>query len=170
MELARSSAEEVARSLYRLIFQLLLLLETNNKMIVAVYTAALENKGVEMSSAVCAVRGQLAASAADAGDAWAEHSPAPHDDARLLHLIHRQKWGAALALVRERNAERILERGELPEDDVTTLLHVYCRGLAQAHPDMVAITRPVHELSQNLSFMMESLYKVSVALQRQEYG
>ncbi|XP_022832694.1 protein furry isoform X5 [Spodoptera litura] len=170
LELARSSAEEVARSLYRLIFQLLLLLETNNKMIVAVYTAALENKGVEMSSAVCAVRGQLAASAADAGDAWAEHSPAPHDDARLLHLIHRQKWGAALALVRERNAERILERGELPEDDVTTLLHVYCRGLAQAHPDMVAITRPVHELSQNLSFMMESLYKVSVALQRQEYG
>lgn len=35
---------------------------------------------------------------------------------------------------------------------------------------MVAITRPVNELSQNLSFMMESLYKVSVALQRQEYG
>ncbi|XP_035432557.2 protein furry isoform X7 [Spodoptera frugiperda] len=170
LELARSSAEEVARSLYRLIFQLLLLLETNNKMIVAVYTAALDNKGVEMSGAVCAVRSQLTASAADAADAWAEHSPAPHDDARLLHLIHRQKWGAALALVRERNAERILERGELPEDDVTTLLHVYCRGLAQAHPDMVAITRPVHELSQNLSFMMESLYKVSVALQRQEYG
>lgn len=44
LELARSSAEEVARSLYRLIFQLLLLLETNNKMIVAVYTAALDNK------------------------------------------------------------------------------------------------------------------------------
>ncbi|CAH0703660.1 unnamed protein product [Spodoptera exigua] len=167
LELARSSPEEVARSLYRLIFQLLLLLETNNKMIVAVYTAALENKGVEMSGAVCAVRNQVMASAADS---WVEHSPAPHDDARLLHLIQRQKWGAALALVRERNAERILERGELPEDDVTALLHVYCRGLAQAHPDMVAITRPVHELSQNLSFMMESLYKVSVALQRQEYG
>uniref|UniRef100_A0A2A4JZF3 Protein furry n=1 Tax=Heliothis virescens TaxID=7102 RepID=A0A2A4JZF3_HELVI len=167
LELSRGASDELARSLYRLIFQLLLLLETNNKMIVAVYTAALENKGVEMSGAVCAVRSQLAASAAEA---WAELSPAPHDDARLLHLIQRQKWGAALALVRERNAERILERGELPEDDVTTLLHIYCKGLAQAQPDMVAITRPVHELSQNLSFMMESLYKVSVALQRQEYG
>ncbi|PZC74738.1 hypothetical protein B5X24_HaOG207315 [Helicoverpa armigera] len=167
LELSRGVSDELARSLYRLIFQLLLLLETNNKMIVAVYTAALENKGVEMSGAVCAVRNQLAASAAEA---WAELSPAPHDDARLLHLIQRQKWGAALALVRERNAERILERGELPEDDVTTLLHIYCKGLAQAQPDMVAITRPVHELSQNLSFMMESLYKVSVALQRQEYG
>ncbi|XP_063891301.1 protein furry isoform X5 [Helicoverpa armigera] len=167
LELSRGASDELARSLYRLIFQLLLLLETNNKMIVAVYTAALENKGVEMSGAVCAVRNQLAASAAEA---WAELSPAPHDDARLLHLIQRQKWGAALALVRERNAERILERGELPEDDVTTLLHIYCKGLAQAQPDMVAITRPVHELSQNLSFMMESLYKVSVALQRQEYG
>lgn len=44
------------------------------------------------------------------------------------------RWGAALALVRERNAERILERGELPEDEVTSLLHVYCKGLAQAHP------------------------------------
>lgn len=47
------------------------------------------------------------------------------------------RWGAALALVRERNAERILERGELPEDDVTTLLHVYCKGLAQAQPGNV---------------------------------
>lgn len=46
------------------------------------------------------------------------------------------RWGAALALVRARNAERILERGELPEDDVTSLLHVYCKGLAQAHPGM----------------------------------
>lgn len=36
-------------------------------------------------------------------------------------------------------------------------------------PDMVAITRPVNELSQNLSFMMESLYKASVSLQRQEF-
>lgn len=35
--------------------------------------------------------------------------------------------------------------------------------------DMVAITRPVNELSQNLSFMMESLYKVSVSLSRQEF-
>ncbi|XP_038216903.1 protein furry isoform X4 [Zerene cesonia] len=185
LEVSRS-AEETGRCLYKLIFQLLLLLETNNKMVVAVYHAALDNRGVEMSSAVGVVRAALSAHAADA---WAEHSPspAPHDDARLLQLMQRQRWGrialsynpvyrpphyewgAALALVRERNAERILERGELPEDDVTSLLHVYCRGLAQAHPDMVAITRPVNELSQNLSFMMESLYKVSVALQRQEF-
>ncbi|XP_049885792.1 protein furry isoform X3 [Pectinophora gossypiella] len=167
LELSRGSSEEVGRCLYKLIFQLLLLLETNNKMVVAVYSAALDNRGVEMSAAVCAVRNALSASA---GDSWSEHSPAPHDDARLLNLMQRQRWGAALALVRERNAERILERGELPEDDVTSLLHVYCKGLAQAHPDMVAITRPVNELSQNLSFMMESLYKVSVALQRQEFG
>ncbi|XP_063837927.1 uncharacterized protein LOC135087001 [Ostrinia nubilalis] len=81
-----------------------------------------------------------------------------------------RRWGAALAAARERGAERILERGELPDDDVACLLHVYCKALAQAHPDMVAITRPVNELSQNLSFMMESLYKVSVALQRSELG
>ncbi|KAJ0183584.1 hypothetical protein K1T71_000007 [Dendrolimus kikuchii] len=91
------------------------------------------------------------------------------DFARVEYTKALCQWGAALALVRERNAERILERGELPEDDVTSLLHVYCKGLAQAHPEMVAITRPVNELSQNLSFMMESLYRVSVALQRQEY-
>ncbi|KPI92049.1 Protein furry [Papilio xuthus] len=208
LELSRSG-EETARSLYKLIFQLLLLLETNNKMVVAVYHAALDNRGVEMSAAVCAVRNALAASAADSwgetgeacegvergegGDVSASPSPAPahHDDAKLTQLMQRQRsignyrkfkeiieqynseiydrWAAALALVRERNAERILERGELPEDDVTSLLHVYCKGLAQAHPEMVAITRPVNELSQNLSFMMESLYKVSVALQRQDY-
>ncbi|XP_030039716.1 protein furry isoform X2 [Manduca sexta] len=171
LEMSRGSSEETGRCLYKLVFQLLLLLETNNKMVVAVYHAALDNRGVEMSGAVCAVRAALAASA---GDAWAEPAqpqPAqPHDDARLLHLLHRQKWGAALSLVRERNAERILERGELPEDDVTSLMHVYCKGLGQAHPEMVAITRPVNELSQNLSFMMESLYRVSVALQRQEFG
>ncbi|CAG4984451.1 unnamed protein product [Parnassius apollo] len=168
LELSRSG-EETTRSLYKLIFQLLLLLETNNKMVVAVYHAALDNRGVEMSGAVCAVRNALAASAADSWGEACEQSPAPHDDARLTHLMQRQRWAAALALVRERNAERILERGELPEDDITSLLHVYCKGLAQAHPDMVAITRPVNELSQNLSFMMESLYKASVALQRQDY-
>ncbi|XP_052746628.1 protein furry isoform X1 [Bicyclus anynana] len=162
LELSRS-AEETGRCLYKLIFQLLLLLETNNKMVVAVYHAALDNRGVEMSGAVTPVRAALVA---HLSDSWAEHSPAPHDDARLLHLMQRQRWGAALALVRDRNAERILERGELPEDDVTSLLHVYCKGLAQAQPDMVAITRPVNELSQNLSFMMESLYKVSVSLQQ----
>ncbi|RVE51056.1 hypothetical protein evm_004347 [Chilo suppressalis] len=175
LEMARNGcagavgAEEMARCLYKLIFQLLLLLETNNKMVVAVYHAALDNRGVEMSGAVWSVRAALMS---NAGDAWMEPptSPAPVDDARLLQLMQRQRWGAALALVRERNAERILERGELPEDDVTSLLHVYCRHLAHAHPDMVAITRPVNELSQNLSFMMESLYKVSVALQRQECG
>ncbi|XP_069364966.1 protein furry isoform X2 [Maniola hyperantus] len=166
LELSRS-AEETGRCLYKLIFQLLLLLETNNKMVVAVYHAALDNRGVEMSNAVLTVRAALLA---HLNDSWGEHSPAPHDDARLLQLMQRQRWGAALALVRERNAERILERGELPEDDVTSLLHVYCKGLAQAQPDMVAITRPVNELSANLSFMMESLYKVSVSLQRQDFG
>ncbi|CAK1553991.1 unnamed protein product [Leptosia nina] len=166
LEVSRSM-EETGRCLYKLIFQLLLLLETNNKMVVAVYHAALDNRGVEMSSAVNSVRAALLA---HAGDSWeTSPSPAPHDDSRLLQLIQRQRWGAALSLVRERNAERILERGELPEDDVTSLLHVYCKGLVQGHPDMVAITRPVKELSQNLSFMMESLYKVSVALQRQEF-
>ncbi|XP_050682985.1 protein furry [Leptidea sinapis] len=161
------NAEETGRCLYKLIFQLLLLLETNNKMVMAVYHAAVDNRGVEMSIAVKKVRAALIAHAADS---WAEHSPAPHDDATLLGLIQRQRWGVALALVRERNAERILERGELPEDDVTSLLHVYCKGLAQTHPDMVAITRPVSDLSQNLSFMMESLYKVSVALQRTDFA
>ncbi|CAH2036135.1 unnamed protein product, partial [Iphiclides podalirius] len=170
LEISRGG-EETIRSLYKLIFQLLLLLETNNKLVVAVYHAALDNRGVEMSGAVCAVRSALVASC---GDSWPELGEQqldkqPHDDARLTHLMQRQRWATALALVRERNAERILERGELPEDDITSLLHVYCKGLAQAHPEMVAITRPVNELSQNLSFMMESLYKASVALQRQEY-
>ncbi|XP_063392996.1 protein furry isoform X2 [Cydia fagiglandana] len=172
MEVWRGSPhEEVVRCLYKLIFQLLLLLETNNKMVVAVYHAALDNRGVEMSSAVMAVRAALAAGGGGGGalDAWPEHAPA-HDDARLLHLMQRQRWSAALAVARERNAERILERGELPEDDATSLLHVYCKHLALNHPDMVAITRPVSELSQNLSFMMESLYKVSVALQRHDFG
>ncbi|XP_068619983.1 protein furry isoform X2 [Battus philenor] len=168
LELSRGG-EETARSLYKLIFQLLLLLETNNKMVVAVYHAALDNRGVEMSGAVCAVRNALTASVPESWADVCDQSPAPHDDARLAHLMQRQRWAAALALVRERNAERILERGELPEDDVTSLLHVYCKGLAQSHPEMVAITRPVNELSQNLSFMMESLYKASVALQRQDY-
>ncbi|CAH0746333.1 unnamed protein product [Diatraea saccharalis] len=50
LELARSGCagavggEETARCLYKLIFQLLLLLETNNKMVVAVYHAALDNR------------------------------------------------------------------------------------------------------------------------------
>ncbi|XP_053624606.1 protein furry isoform X2 [Plodia interpunctella] len=162
---AEARGDDTARCLYKLIFQLLLLLETNNKMVVAVYHAALDNRGKEMSTTVCSVRNALAMSTYEP----LEGSPMMCDDARILQLMQRQRWGAALALARERNAERILERGELPEDDITSLLHIYCKGLAQANPDMVAITRPVNELSQNLSFMMESLYKVSMVLQRQEY-
>lgn len=51
-----------------------------------------------MSNAVCAVRAALMAGAAGAGagaapDAWNEHGPhsPAHDDARLLHLIQRQR-------------------------------------------------------------------------------
>ncbi|KAJ2954552.1 hypothetical protein O0L34_g2835 [Tuta absoluta] len=92
LELSRGMSEEVGRCLYKLIFQLLLLLETNNKMVVAVYHAALENRGVEMSAAVCAVRGALVGSA---GESWGgEHSPAPHSDQRLLSLMQRQRYGA----------------------------------------------------------------------------
>ena len=41
-----------------------------------------------MSGAVCAVRNQLLASAAGT---WEHAPPVPHDDARLLQLIQRQK-------------------------------------------------------------------------------
>lgn len=45
MEAWRGAArEDVVRCLYKLVFQLLLLLETNNKMVVAVYHAALDNR------------------------------------------------------------------------------------------------------------------------------
>lgn len=52
MDQSRGQTEETARYLYKLIFQLLLLLETNNKMVVAVYHAALENRVTTLSTEI----------------------------------------------------------------------------------------------------------------------
>lgn len=45
-------------------------------------------QGVEMSSSILSVRAALVAHSAEA---WGSNSPAPHDDAVLLHMMQRQR-------------------------------------------------------------------------------
>lgn len=62
-----------------------------------------------------------------------------YDDVTLVQLLHERRWSSALNLFRERNAVRILRKVDLSEDDVSSLLHIYCKALLAKSPGKLHI-------------------------------
>lgn len=134
----------LGRALYKLHFQLLLLIEASNKMLVALVKATknvsiqLQDMSTEIASMKVALGRALEESTeSERGTPTPTPSPSPlpgsgaiEEVARVAELLRSARWSSALEAVR-------LHRAQWPgdpfhdDDDVTTAVNMYCRYLGQ---------------------------------------
>nr|CAD7437486.1 unnamed protein product [Timema bartmani] len=160
---------DLGRALYKLHFQLLLLIEASNKMVAALAATANSKNLQDVSAEVSAVKANLLKVLEDGGD---QRTPTPTSpltgascdemETVLLELVHAEKWAAALCFARR-------NRGTFPsdvfpccqeDDDITGILNVFCRCLAHEKSDMFVVTRTELDLNETFGQLMDSLFQV----------
>ena len=135
---------DLGRALYKLHFQLLLLIEASNKMLGALLCAAknIQVQLQDMSSEIANMKVALSraleeSTESERGTPTPTPSPSPlpgtgalEEFARVAELLRSARWSSALEAVR-------LHRAQWPgdpfhdDDDVTTAVNMYCRHLGQ---------------------------------------
>ncbi|XP_014285726.3 protein furry isoform X3 [Halyomorpha halys] len=149
---------ETGRSLYKLHFQLVLLLEAANKMYSVLTTTAQDNKLQDVSSDVIAIRKNLMKACADE-QGEVEASSLPELDS-IIQLLADSKWSTALAVAKANRGtitnDIITTAAE--DDDVTNIVNLYCCHLIKAVPDIFVVTE--QDLGETVSKLMQGLYQV----------
>lgn len=133
---------DLGRALYKLHFQLLLLIEASNKMLGALLGAAknIQVQLQDMSSEIANMKVALSraleeSTESERGTPTPTPSPLPgtgalEEFAGVAELLRSARWTSALEAVR-------LHRAQWPgdpfhdDDDVTTAVNMYCRHLGQ---------------------------------------
>ncbi|XP_069669911.1 protein furry isoform X4 [Periplaneta americana] len=166
---------DLGRALYKLHFQLLLLIEASNKMVAALTTMAHNNQLQDVSAEVAAVKASLTRVVEEGGDS--DHgtptptpSPAPTPipagceevETALLELVQAEKWAAALRHARHNRGAWATDASPCgaEEDDITGILNVFCKHLAHDKSDMFVVTRTEQDLTEVFTRLMESLFQV----------
>ncbi|CAB3359556.1 Hypothetical predicted protein [Cloeon dipterum] len=191
---------EAGRSLYKLLFQLVLLLEATHKMVNALSTTAKACQLTDVSNEVSSLESHLVGALDDgvglaasgnwssSGGADSSGTPTPtpspahsivagsggsKDEAaadgeagHIIDLLKEGKWNAALGSSRRFRTSLLGTDAVLAqyEDDITTILHVYCRHLAKDRPDIFVITRSPREGSDAISRLLEALFQMLAVL------
>lgn len=133
---------DLGRSLYKVHFQLLLLLEASNKMIGTLMCAAknvqiqLQDMSVDIANMKTALSRALEESTeSERGTPTPTPSPSPlpgtgayEEVARIAELLKSARWSSALEAVRRHRAQWPGEPFH-DDDDVTTAVNMYCRHL-----------------------------------------
>uniref|UniRef100_A0A8D8TGL4 Protein furry n=1 Tax=Cacopsylla melanoneura TaxID=428564 RepID=A0A8D8TGL4_9HEMI len=161
---------ELGRALYKLYFQLMLLLESANKMIALVISTARNNQLQDVSADVILMRKTLVKAQEDIGIPTPTPQPTPplggaDSEGLILEYLAQAKWGDALTFTRtHRNS--CLSEAMLPstseEDDVTNLISLYCQQLLREKPDVFIATDT--DLGHILTNLMEGLMQVLTAV------
>ncbi|KAG8288319.1 hypothetical protein J6590_108208 [Homalodisca vitripennis] len=171
----KESVLDVGRSLYKLHFQLLLLLESATKMFTALCSTAHDNQLHDISSEVAQMRQSLSHAqeegleSSDQGTPTPTASPSPsplpdQTEATLVELLQDTQWHSALHFAHHNRGmwpSELIAMG-CEEDDITNILSVYCYHLVRENPDVFVVTE--QDLGQVLSGLMEGLYQVLSAI------
>lgn len=135
---------DLGRALYKLHFQLLLLIEASNKMLAALLSAAkniqiqLQDMSLEIANMKIALSRALEESTESErgtptptpSSSSVSGNGAHEEFSRVAELLGSERWSSALEAVR-------LHRAKWPgdpfhdDDDVTTAVNMYCRHLGQ---------------------------------------
>ncbi|KAH0535892.1 hypothetical protein KQX54_019904 [Cotesia glomerata] len=173
------SSEEMhlvlGRAFYKLHFQLLLMIEASNKMLLSLtkasknVTVQLHDMSVEMSmmkTALC--RALEESTESERGTPTPTPSPSPlpsgsEEMSRVAEFLRSARWSSALEAVR-------IHRAQWPsdpfhdDDDVTTAVNMYCRHLGQERSDLFVVTKTDSEMTDIFDRLMESLFRVLAAV------
>ncbi|XP_024946755.1 protein furry isoform X2 [Cephus cinctus] len=167
---------DLGRALYKLHFQLLLLIEASNKMLGALTNAArnLQSPLQDASNEVACMRIALSraleeSTESERGTPTPTLSPSPlpgaaagalEDVARVAELLRSARWSSALEAVRLHRAQWPADPFHDEDDVVTTAVNMYCRHLGQDRSDLFVVTRSDREMSEVFGKLMESLFQV----------
>ncbi|XP_075228459.1 microtubule binding protein furry isoform X2 [Lycorma delicatula] len=171
----RSNLEDAAldlgRACYKLHFQLLLLLESANKMFTVLCNTAHENQLRDLSSEVSAMKVALhraldeGLESSDQGTPTPTPTPSPSpipdlSETTLIELLQDNKWSSALQYARHNRRcwpSDLISTGA-EEDDIASILSVYCCHLVKEKQDIFVVTE--QDLGLLLSNLMEGLFQV----------
>ncbi|XP_039287310.1 protein furry [Nilaparvata lugens] len=173
------AALDLGRACYKLHFQLLLLLESANKMFTVLSTTAQENELQDVSLEIVRIKTALckaqdeSVESSDQGTPTPTPTPTPSPspltlpdlcENALVELLQDGQWVSALNFVRRNRrswpSDVILTGAE--EDDITGILSVYCSHLIKEKQDVYVVTE--QDLGLLLSSLMKGLFQVMGAV------
>lgn len=171
---------DVGKALYKLHFQLVMVLEAANRMVGALTSAAETNQLQDISSEVIQLKAALednvegeqhTPTATPSLTPSATPTPPPEGtisliggnaENTLMHLLQEARWGAALNWAKENRGlwgDDVVPAC-LEEDDVISILILYCKHISQDKSDLYVTTRTEQELRSALSGLLNSLLQV----------
>lgn len=162
---------DLGRALYKLHFQLLLLLESANKMFSVLCATASDNQLRDISVEVSQLKRALCKTQEEGLESSDQGTPTPTPTASpspipdqsetvLIEFIQDGKWTSALNFARHNRSSwpsDLISTGS-EDDDVTSILSVYCCHLVRERPDVFVLTE--QDLGPLLTGLMEGLYQV----------
>uniref|UniRef100_A0A2H8TE52 Protein furry n=2 Tax=Melanaphis sacchari TaxID=742174 RepID=A0A2H8TE52_9HEMI len=153
---------DLGKALYKLHLQLLLLLEAAAKMYIALSVSAVENKLQNLSAEVSTVRRALLRAKEESGT----HPLAPTPEESLVQILQESDWPNALTYAKQNKSrwlnELISTGTEEDDDDITSILSVYCHLLIEKHSDGFIVTE--EDLVSVTNGLMTELFPMLEAL------
>ncbi|XP_071055767.1 protein furry isoform X2 [Onthophagus taurus] len=165
---------DLGKALYKLHFQLLLLIEAANKMISTLNTTLKNTQYKDVTGEIISIKSALARviedTEADGGTptpvSSTAASPAPTTleelENSLYELITNEKWQGALSLVKHNRGQFCSDREATMEieDDIVLILNSYCKKLITERPDCYIITNQ----DMDLGDVFGRLFQLSAAV------
>ncbi|KAF2884642.1 hypothetical protein ILUMI_21529 [Ignelater luminosus] len=162
----------LGKALYKLHFQLLLLVEAANKMIGTLISTLRNSQFRDVTAEMILIRNALHRAIedteADGGTptpvSSAAPSPAPVNiedlEISLQDLISNEKWSGAISFVKHHRGHLSREMEAEASDDISLILNVYCKRIVQERPDCFVITNQENDLAD----VFGRLFQVSAAV------
>ncbi|XP_017780111.1 PREDICTED: protein furry isoform X2 [Nicrophorus vespilloides] len=164
---------DLGKALYKLHFQLLLLIEAGNKMITTLTNTLKTSQFHDVTSEVLVVLNALNTAIEDteadggtptpaSSSTVSSPSPGSADDLEtaLYELVAAEKWSASLSFLKHNRGHLCSEGNMDLEDDVVLILNIYCKKLVQEKSDCFVITNQDGDLGD----VFLRLFQVSAAV------
>lgn len=163
---------DLGRALYKLHFQLLLLIEATNKMVTTLVATLRNLQFQDITPDILSIRSALCRAIedreADGGTptpaSASTRSPAPTNNEELESVLHElvinEKWSALILFIKHHRGHLSLDVDPENDDDIGLILNVYCKKLVQDRPDCFVITSQETDLAD----IFGRLFQVSAAV------
>ncbi|KAL3276200.1 hypothetical protein HHI36_020918 [Cryptolaemus montrouzieri] len=162
---------ELGKSLFKLYFQLLLLVEAGNKLVSLLYNTLVHADFKDMTPQIISIKNGLvrASEDTDADGGVASSSLCGEDataeegfDLTIVKLLDKEKWTQSVLYFKQHRSAILKEFEEIrdSEDDIVTLLNIYCRKKILEKPDHFVITNQQTDLAD----IFGRLFQVSAAV------
>nr|XP_023011562.1 protein furry [Leptinotarsa decemlineata] len=159
---------DLGKALYKLYFQLLLLVEAGNKMVAILHNSLKAAEFKDVTSDIMSIKNALTRAYedtdADGGIASAMGGCVSSENllSNLCRLVENEKWTSVILYFKCNREEFMKEFEELcdKDNDVISILNIYCKKLVHDKPEYFVITNQDSDLAD----VFGRLFQVSAAV------